>query len=95
MGISVMSRISVNAVWAGLSLSELVCTPKWAGLAADDLGRQFQIGTRSELACTLKWADFKAGKQLIPRGLRVVPGISQVFENGIVSAYVSRLAPSK
>jgi hypothetical protein len=37
----------------------------------------------------------RPGKLLIPRSLRAVPGISQVFENGIVSAYVSQLAPSK
>jgi hypothetical protein len=69
--------------------------PRKRSLAADDLGRQFQIGTRPELACTPKWADLRVLKQLIPRGLRVVPRISQVFENGIVSAYVSRLAQSK
>jgi hypothetical protein len=49
----------------------------------------------SDGLCTPKWADCKAEKQLIPWGLRVVPGISQVFENGIVSAYVSQLAQSK
>jgi hypothetical protein len=43
----------------------------------------------------LKWADWEAGKLLIPQRLRVVPGISQVSENGILSAYVSRLGSSK
>ncbi len=59
------------------------------------LAGQFQIGTRSGLACTLEWADCKAGKLLIPQRLRIVPGISQVFENGILSAYVSLPGPSK
>lgn len=45
--------------------------------------------------CTPEWAGLEALKPLAPQGLRVVPGISQVFENGIESAYVSRLAQSK
>jgi hypothetical protein len=52
---------------------------------------QFQIGTELHLAV----GRFGAGKQLIPWGLRSVPGISQVSENGIPSAYVSLLAASK
>jgi hypothetical protein len=58
---------------------------------ADDLGSS----SVSKLTCTPEWADLGPLKQLIPQDLRVVPGISQVFENGILSAYVSRLAQSK
>src|SRR6476469_9868927 len=41
--------------------------------------------SRSGQGCTPKWADCKAGKQLIPWRLRIVTGISQVSENGILS----------
>jgi hypothetical protein len=57
--------------------------------------RRDRDSSRSEQGCTFEWANHGAGKQLTPWGLRLVPGISQVSENGILSAYVSLLAASK
>jgi len=64
---------------------------KAGALCAIPLIGQFQIGTGLHLGM----GRFEGGKLLIPRNLRVVPRISQVSENGILSAYVSRLGSSK
>ena len=56
---------------------------------------QFQIGTDLHLDGGRFWGSGGTGRAADPQEFTGRPGISQVFENGILSAYVSRLAPSK
>jgi len=60
-------------------------------------GQQERVPDRDRVAPGLGqiWGWEKRGEAAEPVEFTGRPGISQVFENGILSAYVSRLAASK